>query len=344
MVDINDAKMYKPCQKKQYDIHVCMPEKGAIVVNKLEQAEMLQSLSNVPFVSAQAVQQGFCKDYQQAVLVGRAYLVSDKTPFVLCGTVGALRTVAPGELQSAYSFLRNGQPEQINNETLRARLVDGVLPWIVVRTNPAFVSGKAMACFVPVSQRCQVQTAWGAVLDVNGPGVSHGKGDFIVCEVLPNGRPNLQNRLVVNGNVFATTYNNRGWTQCLDLSAVSHQIKTDNLPEIIQKDNSLSIYQFACRKLTNIPGVVCLPFARGCDTRFEPDAKAAVAQLECPVVFSCEIGQRRMAIDQRGRGFFFKAMDVMAPHGDLVKKKDIKTFSREDIIKFADFCKYFNRC
>ena len=29
--------------------------------------------------------------------------------------------------------------------------------------------------------------------------ISHGKGDFIVCDKLPDGQPDLNNRWVVNG-------------------------------------------------------------------------------------------------------------------------------------------------
>lgn len=40
----DDIKKYKNCQKKQYTIHVCMPPKNTVVINKLEQADVVRQL------------------------------------------------------------------------------------------------------------------------------------------------------------------------------------------------------------------------------------------------------------------------------------------------------------
>ena len=62
---------------------------------------------------------------------------------------------------------------------------------------------------VPVNQKISINTAWGDVLQVNAPGVKHGKGDFIVCAVDNNGQPMLNDRWVVNGLIFEDTYDMR---------------------------------------------------------------------------------------------------------------------------------------
>lgn len=66
-----------------------------------------------------------------------------------------------------------------------------------------------MACFVPKNQQGQINTFRG-IQRINQPGIPHGKGDFVVCTMLPNGTPNLGERWVVNGEIFCTTFNNQG--------------------------------------------------------------------------------------------------------------------------------------
>lgn len=61
------------------------------------------------------------------------------------------------------------------------------------------------ACFVPADVRLTVNTAWGDVLHVNDPSAEHGYGDYLVC---PNkdGKPDFSDVWVVNGAIFANTY------------------------------------------------------------------------------------------------------------------------------------------
>ncbi len=61
------------------------------------------------------------------------------------------------------------------------------------------------ACFVPADVRLTVNTAWGDVLHVNDPASDHGYGDYLVC---PNkdGKPDFSDVWVVNGAIFANTY------------------------------------------------------------------------------------------------------------------------------------------
>lgn len=237
-VNFNDAGNYKNCSKKQYEIYVCMPPKNTVVINKLEQADVIKVLGGKTYFTAEQVEKmqksnpSMLAQLHQLVSQGRAYAVTDATPFVLCGTVGEMWTISPDKLAKTYNFLQGGQPLRINQQSLGQRMKNGLLDWTLVRTSPQATAGQNMACFVPSAQKGQIQTSWGAVLNINGVGVSHGKGDFVVCAKLPNGRPNLADRWVVNGEIFAATYNNQGWTDCLSSSSV-RSITIDSLPKLV---------------------------------------------------------------------------------------------------------------
>lgn len=259
-VDINNPSNYKNCSKKQYEIYVCMPPKNTVVINKLEQADVVKMLNGKTYFTVDELEHmqkngdGRFNIISQAVNSGRAYLVSDKTPFVLCGTSGELWTISPDKLAKTYNFLQGGQPLRINQQSLGQRMKNGLLDWTSVRTSPQATAGQNMACFVPSSQRGQIQTSWGAVLNINGVGISHGKGDFVVCAKSPNGRPNLADRWVVNGEIFAATYNNQGWTDCLSSSSV-RSITIDSLPKLVPQ-----------QAVNNDKGVDFNVFKQKCDT------------------------------------------------------------------------------
>lgn len=245
MVDIDNPSNYRNCSKKIYEIYVCMPPKNTVVINKLEQADVIKVLDGKTYFTVEQVEKmqksnpSMLAQLQQLVSQGRAYAVTDATPFVLCGTVGEMWTTSPDKLAKTYNFLQGGQPLQINQQSLGQRMKNGLLGWTLVRTSPQATAGQNMACFVPSAQKGQIQTSWGAVLNINGVGISHGKGDFVVCAKLPNGKPNLSDRWVVNGDIFATTYNNQGWTDCISPSSAK-TFTIDTLPKLVpqQIENS----------------------------------------------------------------------------------------------------------
>lgn len=239
-VDIDNPSSYKNCAKKQYEIYVCMPPKNTIVINKLEQADVVKALGGKTYFTVEQIEKmqkynpPMLAQLQQLVSQGRAYAVTDATPFVLCGTVGEMWTIKADKLANTYNFLQGGQPLAINQQTLNQRLHGKYLDWTLIRTSSQATAGQNMACFVPSSQKGQISTSWGSALNYNGVGVKHGKGDFIVCAKLPNGKPNLGDRWVVNGEIFATTYNNQGWTDCL---SPSKNITIADLPKLISSED-----------------------------------------------------------------------------------------------------------
>lgn len=241
-VEINNPNSYKKCSKKSYEVYVCMPPKGTVIINKLEQADVVKALNGKTYFTVEDLNKmqkngdARFNIISQVVNSGRAYLVSDKTPFVLCGTVGEMWTISADKLASTYTFLQGGQPVSINQQTLNQRLLkDGLLNWTLIRISSQATMGQNMACFVPTAQKCQIQTSWGAVLNVNGAGVKHGKGDFIVCSMTPDRKPNLADRWVVNGEIFATTYNNQGWTDCIAASSTIKNITIADLPNLLNR-------------------------------------------------------------------------------------------------------------
>lgn len=260
-VDIDNPSSYKNCAKKQYEIYVCMPPKGTVVINSLEQADVVKMLNGKTYFTVDDLKRmrkngdGRFNIIYQAVSIGKAYLVCEKTPFILCGTKGELCTISPVELARNYTFLQSNQPYPINQQSLNQRMrKDGLLDWNLVRTSQRAIQDQDMACFVPSSQKGQIKTLWGRVQSINVVGVSHGKGDFVVCSKLPNGEPNLDDMLVVNGEVFAATYNNKGWTDCLKQSGIRN-ITIDSLPKLVPQQT-----------INNDKGVDPNVFKQKCDT------------------------------------------------------------------------------
>ena len=45
-VNIEDARNYKKCAKKSYEVSACIPAQGTLIINKLEQAALYKKLGN----------------------------------------------------------------------------------------------------------------------------------------------------------------------------------------------------------------------------------------------------------------------------------------------------------
>lgn len=110
------------------------------------------------------------------------------------------------------------------------RMKNGVLDWNVVR----FIPNSAellMACHVPTAYKGQIQT-WMGIMTINDPSLQHGRGDFVVAKVDAMGVPSNTMRFVVNGTVFADTYDIHGWDDCVG-SGSKARININTLPRII---------------------------------------------------------------------------------------------------------------
>ena len=241
---------YKKCRKKSYEIHVCMPPKNTIVINKLEQYDTYVALGKKDHFTADEVAKmktsnpQMLATLQNLVSQGKAYAVTQNTPFVLAGTIGEMWCISPDKLAQTYMFLQGGQPVAINQQSLQSRMKNGLMDWTLIRTSQQAQQGMNMACFVPTAKKGQIKTSWGSLLNINGAGVPHGKGDFVICDMMPNGQPNLANRWVVNGEVFANTYDNHGWTDCLSINNTM-SINISQLPKLFDSaKSSLSLEDY----------------------------------------------------------------------------------------------------
>lgn len=221
-VNIEDAKNYKKCAKKSYEVYACIPEKDTLIINKLEQASLYNKLGKKDHFTAKDVhKRNLLEKYANEIRSGAMYLADGKT-VCLCGTIGELWLTKIEKVVNTYTFAE-GQP------VAPELLVKG---WRKLKTKTTFGGATNFACFVPTSQKGQIKTSW-AVLTYNDQLVKHGKGDFIVCASLPNGQPNLADKWVVNGEIFATTYNNTGFTDCLSVSAKTTNNTIDTLPTLV---------------------------------------------------------------------------------------------------------------
>lgn len=185
---------YKRTRKKKYTIKASMPPVGTKVHNHLEKVD---------------------------------YITDENKKFVLTGTVGEQWVVDVNKLMKTYTF-ENGQP--ITKQELPYMLKDcmdkakakvcKVIPRFNIQTIVDNSTPTNWAIFVPVKYTFQIPTSWGDILTVNAPGIPHGTGDFIVCSDL-NGYPNMNDRWVVNGEIFADTYDMRAFPNM----NITHKIK-----------------------------------------------------------------------------------------------------------------------
>lgn len=226
MVNINDASIYKRCQKKKYNVWVCMPPIGTCVINKFEQYDIVKKLRGKTWFSASdMMKMRIQKPEMYAFLEKNAYIVNDKKRFVLSGTQGEMWTIDASKLASTYVF--DTTKEQIGNESVKKKYIKGTdyMDWHLLETVPA--KGSNFAVHVPVAQQFEIQTAWGSLLHGNTRGVNHGLGDMIVCGVTADGKPNLADRWIVNGKIFGDTYDNRGWQKYVESSMIDENgVKT----------------------------------------------------------------------------------------------------------------------
>lgn len=190
----NNPQNYKRTRKKKYTIKASMPPVGTKVHNHLEKVD---------------------------------YITDENKKFVLTGTVGEQWVVDVNKLMKTYIF---EQGQEITKQELQNKLKDcvdhkdeqvcKVIPRFNIQTKVDISAPSNWAIFVPVRHTFQIPTSWGDMLTVNAPGIPHGTGDFIVCSDL-NGYPNMNDRWVVNGEIFADTYDMRAFPNM----NTSHSIK-----------------------------------------------------------------------------------------------------------------------
>ena len=76
--------------------------------------------------------------------------------------------------------------------------------WISIVAKPEPDAYYAM--YVPLNISVTVETAWGDVLHSNLPNAPHGDGDYLVCRVGKDRKPDLSDVWILNGLVFPEYY------------------------------------------------------------------------------------------------------------------------------------------
>lgn len=173
MIDIYDPDLYLPCRKQAYNIMCCIPPKGIEIYNHLEDAH---------------------------------YITNDVERVLMRGLLNEIWIVDLNTLMHSYKF---ADGEEINLETLnkRGKMIDDdlIMNWHQVSS---INNSDKFAQLIPKIYKLQIRTKYNTLLNVNSENSisDHHKGDYILCSKNPDGTPNLNDKWVVDGNVFRQTY------------------------------------------------------------------------------------------------------------------------------------------
>lgn len=263
---------YKPCRKKFHDVYMCKPPVGTIVINKLINPDVVKAVGKAYFTVEELQKIAGTQLYAalQGYVQQKRASITDKYDYVICGTVGELYTVQESDIVSYYQMFRDGNPININQDDIRQHSNnDGTINWTLIRPSPATISYSiGFALFVPVNKRLQIPVKHG-VANVNAPGVSHGKGDFIVCDRTPGGTLKVETRRVVNGEVFATMYNNQGWQDCLASTVINMSIEA--CPVLFtKKDKPIEVSDKEPRFVKELQAAFVRPIQSGTAVSYDP--------------------------------------------------------------------------
>lgn len=123
-------------------------------------------------------------------------VTDDGTTVILKGTAGEMWATDLSKVISTYT-----KPD--GSELSKADFAEKDA-YIDIVAIPSPDSNYAM--FVPNAVTVTVETAWGDVLHTNLPNAPHGDGDYLVCQVGEDGKPDLSDVWILNGVVFPNTY------------------------------------------------------------------------------------------------------------------------------------------
>lgn len=157
-------------------------------------------------------------------LEGTDYVVSDNAQFVLSGFAGEQWVIKGDKLAAGYTLLDGSE---INASSVKFDK-NNCWDWHKVRAKSS--TDVVCACFLPQNRYTNfpVVRSYGTLV-ANNPAVGHGLGDFLVAPVV-NGNPNIQEARVVNGLIFALTYDLRGIPK-ESISPAAKQVEESGAPQ-----------------------------------------------------------------------------------------------------------------
>jgi hypothetical protein len=223
--DWKNLALYSPCKLKQANMYLCMPPLGTVVINKIEHPETIRSFNGKSYFLAREVKAEQAKDSEiykrlcKAVNTKCACVTTKEYPFVISGVLGEMSVKGLNDLND-YRLLSTGLPCTLDSLRSTGRFKCNALDWVAVQTISFNVT--RWACFIPKKEVFQLKTANSGVVTVNNVNFKqHGKGDFII---LPDnhGKPSLNLGVqVCNGAVFALSYKQQGWQDCINTAVTS---------------------------------------------------------------------------------------------------------------------------
>lgn len=226
-VNIDDAKNYKKCSKKSYEVYACIPEAGTCIINRLHNTDLYKRYRKEYMTAEQA------KKYQGLPL-------ADGNQVCIYGVAGEFSLVPLQVVLNNY-VLENGM--SVSVDELKKR-------WVKLKSKSNF--SEFFACFVP---KIQIEHLGRMIVNGAGGFINHGKGDFIVCDSI-NGKPNMNTRRVVNGLIFSNTYNNQGWTNCLSVNARFTNYTINTLPSlVVERTVEINKEEIISKKIITIIGL-----------------------------------------------------------------------------------------
>lgn len=239
MIDYTNSSNYKKCARKQYEVYFCKPPINTIVLNTESFPDIVKSCNGKRYFTAaeiasmQKKNPSLISNLQNLVMSRRAFAVTEQSPYVISDVLGNLKTCSLDDLQRSYNLISEGQPIRIDERVIATRMKGKYLDWTVLRSQP-FTQSAFVAMFVPVKEKFNIQHPSGGLEPVNKPGVSHGKGDFLVTTLDWNGNVNRSNIRIYSNFEFGLLFNNQGWTDCL---SPSKNITVADLPKLISSED-----------------------------------------------------------------------------------------------------------
>ena len=173
MIDINNPDLYRLCQKKNYNIRCCIPPKDIEIYNHLEDAH---------------------------------YIINDVEKVVMKGLMDEIWLIDLETLMHSYKFI-NGDAITLETLNERGKIIDNdlIMNWQEVSS---INNSLKYAQRIPKIYKLKIKTKYGTILNVNSENSvsNHFSGDYILCSVGKDGKPNLKDKWVVDGNIFEKTY------------------------------------------------------------------------------------------------------------------------------------------
>lgn len=122
-------------------------------------------------------------------------VADDSETVILKGVAGEMWTSPLSRVQSTYTK-PDGSIVSLADFEEKDAFID-----LVAVPSP----GSNYAMHVPLDVSVTVETG-GSILHANLPGAPHGKGDYLVCRVGADGKPDLSDVWVLNGEIFPANY------------------------------------------------------------------------------------------------------------------------------------------